>query len=164
MKKAVITSAVTGAVGAAWLATRPLTRSIGATLRRAAGNGPGHGWLKVTIACPPDRLPPDPGALPGPIARLNGRVEVSVEPAPGGRGTELGLRPAEQPESGLAGLVSRLRGTDPRQALRSALRDCKSLIETGEVIRPDEPPATHPTATPKLLGLALSRAGREGRL
>jgi hypothetical protein len=87
-----------------------------------------------------------------------------VAPAPGGRGTELGLRPVTPPQAGLPGLVARLRGSDPRQELRSALRDAKSLIETGEVIRPDEPPSTHPTATGKLLDLAISRAGGEGRL
>jgi hypothetical protein len=157
-------SALTGAVGAAWLATRPLARSIVSTVGRTAGNGPGHQWLKVTISCPPEQLTPHASQLPEPIARLNGRVEVSVAPAPGDRGTELGLRLVEPPPAGMAGMLARLRGGDPRQELRSALRDTKSLIETGEVIRPDEPPTTHPTPTGKLLDLALSRAGGEGRL
>jgi hypothetical protein len=131
------------------------------------GRVSGHtasGWLRVTVNCPPERLAPGGGGLPEPITKLSGRAEVSVEPAPGGRGTELGLRPVTPPPAGLPGLVVRLRGSDPRQELRSALRDAKSLIETGEVIRPDEPPSTHPTATGKLLDLAISRAGGEGRL
>jgi hypothetical protein len=148
-----------GAGSAAWLASRAVSSVLGQAL-----SGPRSRWLKVTVACPPERLSPAGGQLPEPITRLMDRAEVSVEPAPGGRGTELGLRPSIPAPAGLPGLVARLRGSDPRQELRSALRDAKSLIETGEVIRPDEPPSTHPTATGKLLDLAISRAGGEGRL
>jgi hypothetical protein len=154
-----VAAAGAGAGSLAWLATRTVGNVLGQTL-----SGPRSGWLKVTVACLPERLSPPDGQLPEPITRLNGRAEVSVAPAPGGRGTELGLRPFIPAQAGLPGLVARLRGSDPRQELRSALRDAKSLIETGEVIRPDEPPTTHPTATGKLLDLAISRAGGEGRL
>jgi hypothetical protein len=44
------------------------------------------------------------------------------------------------------------------------LRDAKSLIETGEVLRPDEPGSAHPTAAGKVLGFALRVSGGEGRL
>jgi hypothetical protein len=153
-----VAAAGAGVGSLAWLASRTVTSVLG----RVTG-GTGSGWLRVTVNCPPEQLAPG-GQLPAPIAKLSGRAEASVEPAPSGRGTELGLRPVIPAPAGLPGLLARLRGSDPRQELRSALRDAKSLIETGEVIRPDEPPSTHPTATGKLLDLALSRAGGEGRL
>jgi hypothetical protein len=45
---------------------------------------------------------------------------------------------ARAPEpSGAAAVPARLAGHDPRQAVRSALRESKSLIEVGEVLRVD---------------------------
>jgi hypothetical protein len=163
----VFTTAVAATAGAgslAWLASRTVGRSIGGAISRVTSTDDPQRWLKVTIGCPPERLSPDGGGLPEPVARLGGRAEIRIEPAPGDRGTELGLRPVQPPQPGAAGLVARLRGDDPRQELRSALRDAKSLIETGEVIRPDEPPTTHPTVTGKLVDQVLARAGGEGRL
>lgn len=123
---------------------------------------PRNRWLMVTVNCPPDRLRPDD--LPAPVARLRDKAEVTVRPAPGDRGTELGVRLHEPPPAGLAALVARLSGDDPRQELRSALRDAKSLIETGEVIKPAEPPTTRPTLLGKPLELAIRRSAGEGRL
>jgi hypothetical protein len=48
--------------------------------------------------------------------------------------------------------------------VRRALRESKCLMETGEVLLPDAPPATRPTPAGKILDLALQRAGGEGRL
>lgn len=66
--------------------------------------------------------------------------------------------------SGLSGAAARISGDDPRQSVREALRKAKSLLETGEVLRPDEPPTTEPTPGGKLLGLVTSRSRGEGRL
>jgi len=124
---------------------------------------PRNRWLMVTINCPPERLA-SPEDLSAPVTRLLDRAEVTVRPAPGDRGTELGLRLREPPPAGPAGLAARLSGDDPRRELRAALRDAKSLVETGEVLRPAEPPTTRPTLLGKPLELAIRRSGKEGRL
>ncbi len=123
---------------------------------------PHNRWLAVTVNCPPERFPPE-GELPGPVAKLSDIAEVRVRPAPGGRGTELAMRLFQQPPVGTAGAVARLSGDDPRQRVRVALRDAKSLIETGEVLKPDDP-TDHPTPGGKLFDLATRMAGKEGRL
>ncbi|GAA2108166.1 hypothetical protein GCM10009780_61870 [Actinomadura alba] len=113
----------------------------------------------VTILCPPERLS-SRADLPEPLARLGDAVDIKIARAPGDRGTELGARLREAPSSGVGGIASRISGDDPRRMLRKALRHSKSLIETGEVMRPDWPPSTHPTPTGKLLELAGRRGGR----
>ena len=155
---------VAGAAGAAWLTSRLVSSTVGQAVTGSTQGERVNHWLVVTVNCPPERLAPDGGQLPEPITKLAGRAEVAVRPAPGDRGTELGLRLKEPPPDGLAMAAARLRGDDPRQELRRALRDAKSLIEAGEVIRPDEPPTTHPTVTGKLLDLAIARSSGEGRL
>lgn len=119
---------------------------------------PSNRWLTVTINCPAEQL----ADLPMPVARLRGIAEVRVRPAPGGRGSELAMRLLEQPPAGAAGLPDRLTGTDPRRRVRAALREAKSLCETGEVIEPDDP-TNHPTPTGRLFDLAAVLTGREGR-
>jgi hypothetical protein len=57
-----------------------------------------------------------------------------------------------------------LAGKDPRQELRRALRDMKSLVEAGEVVRPDESTTDKRTPGGALIRLATRRAGGEGRL
>jgi hypothetical protein len=123
---------------------------------------PHNRWLAVTINCSPARLSRD--NLPEPVARLTDRAEVSIRPAPGGRGTELAMRLLHPPPTGVTGMAARFSGEDPRQRLRSALRDAKSLIETGEVIHPDTPPTTHATLAGKLMDFAISTSAGEGRL
>ena len=88
-----------------------------------------------------------------------------MRPAPGGRGTELAarLRSGTAP-SGLGGIAARAAGNDPRQQVRSALRQSKQLLETGEVLSPDEPSTTRRTLRSLPLELATRRAGGEGRL
>jgi hypothetical protein len=61
-------------------------------------------------------------------------------------------------------VVRRLTGKDPRQDVRRPLRDVKSLVETGEVVRPDEPTTGKRTPGGALVRLATRRAGGEGRL
>lgn len=156
------------AVGGTLLTVAGALGTVGARwLSKAAGTfgdqEPHNRWLMVTVNCPPEKFPA-PDALPEVITRLTDRAEVLIRPAPGGRRTELGLRPLEQPSPSQIGLAARLTGDDPRRELRSAVRDAKSLIEVGEVIKPDEPPTTHPTGKGRLLEFAVRRAGAEGRL
>jgi hypothetical protein len=114
-------------------------------------------WLAVTVYRPVEEVR---GRLPEPIIELGDRVEVRVEPASSDKGTELAVRLRDPGPSGSA---ARLAGRDPRQQVRKALRRAKSLLETGDVLRPD-PPSTHPGVGGKLVALASRRAGGEGRL
>lgn len=155
----VAAGASAGAAGA--LAGARLLRSR--ALRGVPGDAvPRNRWLAVTVNIPPE-LFPSASDLPEPIARLTDQAEVGIHPAPGGRGTELAMRLLKPPPAAKSGLIGRARGDDPRQEIRAALRDAKSMIETGEVLQPDEP-TTHPTRTGKLMELMTSRAGGEGRL
>jgi hypothetical protein len=79
-------------------------------------------WLVVTVNAEPSRVAGDP-RLTEVLANLGAGVETRIVPAPGGRGTEVGVRPAP------TGAPARLTGTNPRQDVRRALRDVKSLIE-----------------------------------
>jgi hypothetical protein len=141
----------TGAGVARWLSSR--------TARIARSRADMNRWVMVTINCPPERLS-SRADLPEPLARLGDAVDIKIARAPGDRGTELGARLREAPSSGVGGIASRISGDDPRRTLQKALRHSKSLIETGEVMRPDWPPSTHPTPTGKLLELAGRRGGR----
>jgi hypothetical protein len=147
-------AAAAGVTAGGWLAARNMTSF--------RDDPPRNRWLMVTVNCPADQLKADD--LPLPVARLREKADVVIRPAAGDRGTELGLRLHDSPPGGLAGLAARLSGRDPRQELRSGLRDAKSLIETGEVLRPAEPPTTRRTLLGKPLELATRRAGGEGRL
>lgn len=120
-------------------------------------------WQVVTINRPPHEVAPD-GQLPPRMTQLGDAVEVQVRPAPGDRGTELGARLRDGAPSGALGLAARLAGYDPRQVLRSALRETKQLLETGEVLRADEPRTTRRTPLNRWLELANRRAGGEGLL
>ncbi|GIH72984.1 hypothetical protein [Sphaerimonospora thailandensis] len=122
----------TGAAVARWLAARGrapvVTKDPKESLR----------WLGVTINLPREEVMPD-GVPPRPLSRLD--VEVRAEQAPGDRGTELYARPRRAVPTGPMAILGRLRGTDPRQEVRKALRDAKSILETGEVLRPEPEPA-----------------------
>ncbi|WP_405147571.1 hypothetical protein OG589_08115 [Sphaerisporangium sp. NBC_01403] len=157
MKRAVLGAMMLGGAGLGvmrWLTSRQTK----ARARREASR-----WLMVTINRRPEEVVPD-GRLPEPLARLGETIEVQVREAPGDRGTELGARPVTPAPTGVDEVMARLAGEDPRQAVRRALRESKCLIETGEVLRPDEPPTTRPTPTGRLADLAAQRAGGEGRL
>ncbi|MEV6861930.1 hypothetical protein AB0M44_13135 [Streptosporangium subroseum] len=121
-----------------------------------------HRWLSVTINRRPEDVAPD-GLLPEPLAMLGDAIEVRIREAPGGKGTEIAARLRAPLSWGSGGMPSRLACGDPRQAVRNALRESKSLIETGEVLRPDEPPATRPAPQGNLLDLVTHRVSGEGR-
>ncbi|MDO0929326.1 hypothetical protein QQY24_29410 [Streptomyces sp. TG1A-8] len=130
---------------------------------RAAGGRPDNRWLTVTINRSPTDVQPD-GALPPPLDRFTGEVDVRVRPAPGDRGTELAVRPKEPPSRAATAVPARLAGRDPRQEIRLALREAKALLEAGEVLHPDTPPTTRPTPGGKLVGVLSRRSGGEGVL
>jgi hypothetical protein len=104
-------------------------------------------WQVVTVYRRPDRVFPR-ASRPVPLAELGDAVEVEARPAPGRRGVEL---------------AARSRGDDRRRAVRSALRQAKQLIETGEVLRGDAPPTTRRTLLNRPSELAARRAGKAGR-
>jgi hypothetical protein len=122
--------------------------ALGRRLQAANDSRDDH-WLAVTVNCSPDQLTP-PESLPEPLARLRDRVELRVRPAAGDKGTELLARPTDDSLS--------------RPDLRVALRQAKSLIETGLVIHPDSPGSAHPGPAGRLLGAVVGRAQKEGRL
>lgn len=119
-------------------------------------------WHVITINRPLDEVAPD-GRMPEPLAKLGDEVEVQVHRAVGDRGTALAARLRREPP-GVTGVAARLTGDDPRQTLRVALRHSKQLVETGEVLRPDEPGTNRRTLTGLPLELATRRAPGEGRL
>jgi hypothetical protein len=159
MKRVVVGAAAaigTGMAVARWLAARG---RMPAPVRDPMAS---RRWLAVTINCRPEDIRSD-GRLPEPLVGLD--IEVRIDSAPGDRGTELYARPRQPVPTGAAGVLARLRGEDPRQRVRKALRDTKSIIETGEVLQPDTPFATSPTTLPgRLVDLAVGRAPGEGRL
>lgn len=126
--------------------------AVGLTKRilsqRPAGRDAEDRWLAVTVNRS-DEFVGD-GALPEPLARFAGRIEVRTRRAAGDKGTELLARPAEDGVS--------------REDLRTALRQAKSLLETGEVLRADSPPSTHPGPAGKALRAVIRRSRGEGRL
>lgn len=120
-------------------------------------------WHSVTVNRPPEEVAPE-GRLPGPLAALGDKIEVRIQLAPANRGTEISARVRGPVPSGPGGAAARIRGEDPRQSLRAALRDSQSILETGEVLSPDKPPTTKQTTGGKLMGLATGRARGEGLL
>ena len=122
-------------------------------------------WRSVTINKSPTDVMPR-GQAPGPLAALGDRVEVQVCEAPGGKGTELAARLRQPEPAGPGSLVARVSGDDPRQQVRTALREAKQLIEVGEVLKVDPAPHGHRAASPtgKLVDAATRRAGGEGVL
>jgi hypothetical protein len=104
------------------------------------------------------------GRLPEPLAGLGDAVEVRLRPAPGGRGTELAARLRDGAPAGPGAAVARIAGKDPRQEVRAALRQSRQLLETGEVLTPDEQPTARRTLHSLPLELATRRARGEGRL
>jgi hypothetical protein len=139
---------VTGAV-----VGRTVARTIA---RRRGGRGEEPRWLVVTVNAAPDKVE---APLAEAVAELD--VETRLSAAPGGRGTEAAARLQQH---GPAGPARRLAGKDPRQDVRRALRDVKSMVEAGEVVRPDEPTTGKWTPGGALVRLATRRAGGEGRL
>jgi hypothetical protein len=138
---------------------RMTTRQVGDGAARVARDR----WHSVTVNRPPEEVAPE-GRLPEPLAGLGDAVEVRLRSAPGGRGTEMAARLRDGAPAGPGAAVARIAGKDPRQEVRAALRQSKQLLETGEVLTPDEPPTTRRTLRSLPLELATRRAGGEGRL
>lgn len=160
--KRVVSMAVLAGVGAGGVAVvRRILQSSRAT---ADGDSQGR-WRVVTINRPPEEVAPQ-GRWPDPIAQLGDTVEVQVRPAPGGKGTELAARLRHPGASGSGDAASRTKGETPQQAVRSALRQAKQLIEVGEVLKVDPAPHGKRRHTPGglLLEAATKRAGKEGVL
>jgi hypothetical protein len=159
--KRVLSAAVVTAGGAGVVLARRLqgrTQAYGSS----TGAEPHSRWRAVTINRTPDEVMPG-GRVPEPLARLGDTIEVEVAAAPGNKGTELRARlRSAKPKS----LVGRLSGKDPRQQVRSALREAKQLIEVGEVLRVDPVPHGKRTPTPTgwLVELVTKRASGEGVL
>ncbi|MFI2712951.1 hypothetical protein ACH495_22785 [Micromonospora sp. NPDC018662] len=105
--------------------------------RTATDPRPGR-WQVVTVTGRPEQVLPG-GRWPEPLRRLDGAVEVWARPAPGGRGTELAVRPLGGTPA-LAGFAAHLVGDDPGRYLRQVLRQTRQLLETGEVLRADRAP------------------------
>jgi hypothetical protein len=140
------------AARAAGAVVRGVRSAVDQSGARDTGAGqPASGWLVVTVFREPSEI--DLAALPAPLAELGDRVEVRVQPAPGGKGAELAARLRDRPSSGSA--LDRLRGADPQAEVRSALRQAKQLVEVGEVLAVDPTPHGKRTATPG--GVLLER-------
>ena len=164
-------------VGTAAGRATQVAKGVGGTLVRrlqqaVAGDSPAPAdaearsrWRSVTINRSQEEVMPQ-GQLPGPLAALGDLVEVQVRPAPGDRGTELAARLRVPEPTGPRAALAAFGGDDPRQQVRSALRQAKHLIEVGEVLRVDPAPHGHRTATPsgKFVEAATRRAGGEGVL
>jgi hypothetical protein len=124
---------------------------------------PRQRWHSVTVNRPLEQATPG-GQLPEPLARLGDGVEVQVRPAPADRGTEFAVRLNKSRPSGFRAMTARLGGRDPRYAVRSALRETKQLVETGQILGPDKPPTTKRTLTNRPLQFVTRHAREEGRL
>jgi hypothetical protein len=129
-----------------------------------AADEPASRWLMVTVNRSPAEIDTDP--LPEPLAAFGDRIEVRIRPAADGKGTELAARSSTPTPSGAAQAVARIRGNDPREELRAALRRAKQLIEVGEVLRVDPAPHGKRSATPGgvVLEAVTRRADKEGVL
>jgi hypothetical protein len=160
MNRTLRRTVVVAGVGAGVLVIRRITtHQLGNGIARDAPDR----WHTVTVNRPLEEVQPD-GQLPEPLAELGDAIEVQVRPAPGDRGTELAARLRQGAPTGMRGAAARAAGTDPRQDVRAALRQAKQLLETGEVLSPDQPPTTRRTLRNLPLELATRRAGGEGRL
>jgi hypothetical protein len=98
-----------------------------------------HPVHAVTVARPVDYVTAN---LPGELS--DNAIEARLREAPGGRGTEIHARPANDEVSD--------------DEVRGALRTGKSQLETGEVLEPGVA-----TTTPTVLNRGLRAVTRRGR-
>jgi hypothetical protein len=148
---------IAGAAVAAILVRRRVAASRSKTAVSDAGR-----WRVVTVFR--DDVAEQP--LPRPLAELGDLVEIRITVAPGGKGSELAARLRYGEPDGMSAQVRRAAGTDPRQAVRRALRESKQLLETGEVVRLDPKPEGRRKHTPggALTDLVADRSLGEGVL
>ena len=120
-------------------------------------------WRAVTVLASPDVISRD-GEYPAPLQAVAEFLDVRTSPAPDGVSTELRarLKPAKTAAEG----IRKLTGLAPESAIRTALRDAKQIVETGEVLRVLPRPEGHRPATPGgvLVDLAEQRAKGKGVL
>jgi hypothetical protein len=139
MKKATLV-----AVGGAALAALVVIRVANGRPSRDESNR----WRTVTVAAPLDSI-----ALPEPLSAFGAAIEVRFTAAPSDKGTQIAARftnPQDTEDESNVG------------DLRIALRESKSLLETGEVIRLDPKPEGARPATPAgLLTDLLTRKSSE---
>ena len=136
MTRAVLVTAATAAVGGT--SFRMIAR------RRSASTSSGRRHV-ITVHRPLDEIAQ---VLPEPLAAYHGTLEVQLRAAPGDRGTEISARA--------------LNDTVSDGDIRRLLRESRSLLEVGDVLRPGGP-TTEPTASNAPLR-AATRHGREGGL
>ena len=129
----------------------------------AGGGSGGPRQLVVTVNRPPEEVAPE-GQFPDQLTALGDQVELQVRPAPGGKGTELAARVLAPQPGGFRGAARRVAGKDPRQEVRRALREAKSVLETGEVLEAQQPGTTERTLLGLPIDLATRRSGGEGQL
>jgi hypothetical protein len=148
-----------GTVGAAGAAVVVSALAARNRERRAGGD---TRWHVLTVYKPLDELRAAP--LPEPLAQLGDAVDVELRAAPGDRGTEIAVRLRDDEPSGAPAVAARITGQDPRHAVRRALREARSLIETGEVLEPDSHPSSRRTVLNRPLRYATSHGREEGLL
>jgi hypothetical protein len=136
--------------------------TVGAVVGRAvakkisAHRSSPHGdarWFTVTVNAPRDEVAGD-RRLSEALAELGSGVETRIDVAPGDRGTEVAVRV----------LNTGAGSASSADEVRRVLREVKSLIETGEVVRPDASTTGKPTPGGALVRAMTRRAGGEGRL
>jgi hypothetical protein len=154
-----IKGAFVGALGAAGVALAGRALAARSRERRAGGD---TRWHVLTVYKPLDEL--RAGPLPEPLSQLGDAVDVELRAAPGGRGTEIAVRLRDGEPTGTSAVAARVTGQDPRHAVRRALRESRSLIETGEVLQPDARPSNRHTILNRPLGYATSHGREEGLL
>jgi hypothetical protein len=85
------------------------------------------------------RLWQDPDLHPAYLDGLD--AQVTFEPAPGDRGTEIHVRFEHDPPAGKVGeVVEKVRGAMPRAKAMDELRRFKQRVETGVIVRSDGSP------------------------
>ena len=122
-------------------------------------------WHAVTVNRSPAEVMPE-GTVPPALRALADLVEVEVRPAPQQWGSELRARVRRPERDSANSVLKRLDGTDPRQAVRAALREDKQLLEVGEILRLEPIPhgdRGHGLGG-RLVETATKRAGGEGLL
>lgn len=134
-------------VGITGVLVRRAVRGEGSTGRPGARDR----WHAVTVNLPPEEVGTAP---PGQLAELGDSVTVRIQPGPRRKGTELHARLTGGPDA----------PAEQEGALRSALREEKQLLETGEVLAPTRPGSIEPTPLNAPLRLVTAHGREEGRL
>lgn len=130
-------------IGGAFAAAVVGKRALDARTKQASHSDRSR-WNAVTVDLSPDEIAPG-GSYPQPLADLGDVVDIRMIPAPGRWGTELGARP----KPGVSGISAR----GLRQDVRRTLRQSKTLLETGEILRNEPMPhgKRPPTPTGRLV-------------